>query len=88
MTAEKRTIEHSGSSACSSASGLPDIFVCFNHGSLHPRLYTRMGKDNWDVHLWRDHWQFFDNIGDQSAVQDFNDAWNKFRTIWPEEYGE
>jgi hypothetical protein len=75
-------------SDCLSAAELPDIFVCFNYGSLHPRCYIRLGKDNWDVHLWMDHWQFFDNIGDQLAVESFNESWHKFRIIWPEEYGE
>lgn len=48
----------------------------------------RIGKDSWDVHLWMDHWQFFDNIGNASAVEDFEDAGQKFRVIWPEEFGE
>jgi hypothetical protein len=85
---KKDEIENSVASHCSSAVDLPDIFVCFNQGSLHPRRYMRLGKDSWDVHLWRDHWQFFDNIGDQSAVECFNEAWHKFQTIWPEECGE
>ncbi len=85
---KKDEIENSVASHCSSAVDLPDIFVCFNQGSLHPRRYMRLGKDSWDVHLWRDHWQFFDNIGDQLAVECFNEAWHKFQTIWPEQCGE
>jgi hypothetical protein len=77
-----------GTFDCSSAVELPDIFVCFIYGSLRPRRYMRLGKDSWDVHLWMDHWHFFDNIGDQSAVESFNESWHKFRIIWPEEYGE
>lgn len=57
-----------------SASDLPEMFVCFFHGSRHSRRYMRIDNDNWDVHLWTDHWQYFDNIGDKSAVRDFREA--------------
>ena len=87
MTTPDKPADNCGSSRCSSAT-LPDIFVCFIHGSLHPRRYMRIGNGSWDVHLWMDHWQFFDNIGDASAVEDFEDAGQKFRVIWPEELSE
>jgi hypothetical protein len=48
----------------------------------------RIGKNSWDVCLWIGYWQFSDNIGDASAVEDFEDAGQKFRVIWPEELGE
>jgi len=71
-----------------SAATLPDIFVCFFTGYERPRRYMRMGEDNWEVSLWIGYWQFFDNLGDSSAVADFAEAGQKYQVILPEEIGE
>lgn len=84
MTTSNDPANNCGASRCSSAH-LPDIFVCFVYGNARPRRYIRLGKDNWDVHLWNDHWHFFDNVGDSSALDDFEDAWQKYEIVWPDE---
>ena len=73
---------------CSSAESLPDIFVCFVHGSQRPRRYMRSGENSWDLCLWIGYWQFSDNISDAFAVADFEDAGQKYQVILPEERGE
>lgn len=70
------------------AATLPDLFVCFFNGYERPRRYMRMGEDKWEVALWVGWWKFFDNIGDALAVEDFEDAGQKYQVILPEEMGE
>jgi len=57
---------------------LPDVFVCFISGKDRSRRYTRINFDNWDVHIWLGQWQFYDNIGNRSVVEDFEEALHVF----------
>jgi len=57
---------------------LPDAFVCFISGKNRARRYARSCVKSWDVHIWLGEWQFYDNIGNRSAVEDFEEALHAF----------
>jgi len=57
------------------ASHLPRTFVAFIIGRKRPFKYVSKNKaDDWDVHTWDGSWQFFDNVGDNTALMTYNEA--------------
>jgi len=57
---------------------LPDAFVCFIPGKNRSRRYTRSCEKSWDVHIWSGQWEFYDIIGNRTAVEDFEEALHVF----------
>ena len=59
---------------------LPDVFIVVEEGYLAPRCYLRDDvPDSWITSLWNgSRWQFYDNVGDDTALAAFNDG------IWPD----
>jgi len=53
---------------------LPDAFVCFIPGKTRARRYVRSCVKSWDVHIWSGQWEFYDIIGNRTAVEDFDKA--------------
>jgi len=56
------------------ANPLPDAFVCFIPGKTRARRYVRSCVKSWDVHIWSGQWEFYDIIGNRTAVEDFDKA--------------
>jgi len=57
---------------------LPDVFVCFISGKTRARRYVRSCEKSWDVHIWSRQWEFYDIIGNRTAVEDFDKALHVF----------
>lgn len=53
---------------------LPDLFIAFVPQRQRPFRYVRKADDNWDVYTWHGRWQFFDNVGNPTALMTYNDA--------------
>lgn len=53
---------------------LPELFVVFVLGRSRPFRYVRKADDNWDVYTWDGRWQFFDNVGNPSAMMAYNES--------------
>lgn len=57
------------------ASKLPRIFIAFIIGRKRPFKYVAKNKaDDWDVYTWDGSWQFFDNVGNPSAMMTYNES--------------
>ena len=55
-------------------SDIPTDFIAFNIMCGAPRRYERKDVDNWDVWRWSDRWEFFDNVGDDTANEAYTEA--------------
>ena len=56
-------------------SQLPRTLVAFIIGRKRPFKYVNKNKpDDWDVYTWDGSWQFFDNVGDNTALMTYNEA--------------
>lgn len=53
---------------------LPAFFVAFVNERQRPFRYVRKTDNNWDVYTWHGRWQFFDNVGNPTALMTYNDA--------------
>ena len=72
INAAQKQVESDAINAKSLA--LPDAFVCFIPGKTRARRYTRSCEKSWDVHIWSGQWEFYDIIGNRTAVEDFDKA--------------
>jgi len=58
----------------SDANYLPNAFITLLSHSTRVRRYTRCGNDDWNVDDWDGEWQFYDSIGDKTAMACFESA--------------
>ncbi|MGB7324486.1 MAG: hypothetical protein WBD31_06415 [Rubripirellula sp.] len=90
MSKKKDVTEDFGSSDCSpvmprkiavnpqasvsDAANLPREFVTYFSDRGRGMRYSRIAIDNWDEWIWSGEWIFSDNVGDVTALREFQNA--------------
>ena len=71
------------------AEDLPEIFILFYEDEV-PKKFTYVDVGSWDVQVMDQYkdWQFWDNVGNDTAWEHWERSRHKFRIVWPEEYDE
>jgi hypothetical protein len=63
------------------------LLVLGGHYASRIRKLEPWNGDSWNVYLWRDGWQFFDNVGKETAAELVSDAAEIFREISLPQHG-